>query len=158
MFNIKTVYDAVIALASDVSDGLTSLGNVDTDTGNISNDTSSIAGSASAIESNTNHSVLEFNGPATVIVTTSGTAVPLSAVSFPVIGFEVTALSTNTQKVYVGGSGVHHGTAPTNPLDASETFTRDPVFGYSFDLSDFYVDSNVNLEGVLVTYYALPTA
>jgi len=78
-------------------------------------------------------------------VTTAGTAVQLASSSARVNEVAITALSTNTGVVVVGGSTVvaASGTRRGQPLAPNQTVTLDVQ-----DLSAVWIDSTVNGEGV----------
>jgi len=84
-------------------------------------------------------------------VTTAGTAVALAASTRCFYVF-ITALSTNTNRVMIGGSTVVAAVGATSrgtPLSANEKI------GFPIDdLSKVYVDSVTNGEGVMFTYLA----
>jgi hypothetical protein len=87
------------------------------------------------------------------IVTTAGTAVPLSATSVGVTSVAITALSTNTGVIVVGGSTVVASAATRRgtPLSAGGTATlsRDDQVD---DLSQVWLDATVSGEGVTYSY------
>ena len=78
-------------------------------------------------------------------VAVAGTAEPLAAISTEIKNIAIVAKSTNTGKIYVGGSGVSSSSG--FPLDADEwrEFRID-------DLNKVYIDSDVNGEGVTFDY------
>jgi len=78
-------------------------------------------------------------------VTAAGTAVPLTATSTPANEVAITALSTNTGVVVVGGSTVKAKAEERRgqPLSAGQTVSLDIR-----DLSSVYIDSTVSGEGV----------
>lgn len=86
-------------------------------------------------------------------VTTAGTAVALAATE-PTAGairsLVVTALSTNTGVICVGGTTVlaAAGTRRGTPLAASGSVSLD----FSGGLTQIFIDSTVNGEGVSYTY------
>lgn len=84
-------------------------------------------------------------------VTTAGTAVKLNSSSLPVRRAVVCALATNTGQVVVGGAGVIAavGTRNSPYLNAGDTLELGAV-----DLTNVYIDSTVNSEGVTVYYEA----
>jgi hypothetical protein len=82
-------------------------------------------------------------------VTTAGTAERLVAASTLAKYIFVTAFSTNTGRVMIGGSTVDETPASSRgiPLAASQTI------GFPIDdVNDIFVDSAVNLEGVMFAY------
>jgi hypothetical protein len=83
------------------------------------------------------------------IVTTAGTRVALAA-STACNKVDIVALATNTGTVVVGGAGViaSAGTRVGVPLRALDSITIDID-----NLSDVWIDSTVNGEGVTFTYY-----
>jgi hypothetical protein len=95
--------------------------------------------------------------PASVTVTTAGTRVQVSATATPVASVYFEGLHTNTGKIYVGDSTVS-STVYIVELDAKTgaTIEGDQLRGNTDELvlSDFWVDSSVNGEKVLVTYFA----
>ena len=79
-------------------------------------------------------------------VTTAGTAVPLLEATDKFLWpwIKIKADKDNTNQIYVGGSGVDSST--NGGLDATDElvfFSR-----YGFDLTDIYIDSDTNGEGV----------
>jgi hypothetical protein len=88
------------------------------------------------------------------LVTTAGTAVPLSATSKHICKLWIKALSTNTGLIYVGDSGVDSSSgfelSKTNEIDLSSVFAKD---NFIMDLSEIYIDSSVNGEGVSIAYF-----
>lgn len=96
------------------------------------------------------------NAPSTIgdgfkNVTTAGTRVALVSSSTPVVCVTVTATSSNTGQIVVGGSTVVAAGAGTTrrgtPLSANESYTL-----YIDDLADVYIDATVNGEGVTFSY------
>lgn len=87
-------------------------------------------------------------------VTTAGDAEVLIATSTVVNSVLIYAKSTNTGYIYVGDAGVT--SLLGIPLDAGESIS----FGTSSDdksnLTDIYLDSSVDGEGVLFTYLVAP--
>ena len=79
-------------------------------------------------------------------VTTAGTAVRLSSEAAESVA--VTALSTNTGTICVGGPEVvaSAGTRAGTPLAANQTATFD-----TDDVADIWIDATVNGEGVSYT-------
>ena len=78
-------------------------------------------------------------------VTSAGTAVALSTTSQRVASLTIVVKDNNTGRVYVGGSGVD--STVNRGLQASDTLTHTPSSGW-LDLSELYIDSDVNSEGV----------
>jgi len=88
-------------------------------------------------------------------VAATGTAEPLKDAAFMVDEVLIVADSTNTQNVYVGFSAaIHKTTLPANPLAASGQIKFGAVQGKRIDLSDVYLDVDINGEGVWVTFLA----
>jgi hypothetical protein len=89
------------------------------------------------------------------VVTTAGTAVPLSTTKLYTTAFLVQANAANTGLIYVGDSTVAASNAPYLVAGASnskegQTVTRGMI--QTFDLSKVYIDASVNGEGVKVEY------
>lgn len=84
------------------------------------------------------------------VVATAGTAETLVAASTPSLLVTITALSSNTDTVVIGGASVVAaiGTRQGTPLEPG-----DSVDSSIDDLQKLYVDSVVNGEGVSFTYY-----
>ena len=80
-------------------------------------------------------------------VTTSGTRVQLTSTSTPMFFAIITALSSNTGTIWVGGSTVASGRGM--PLVALQSCKVDVD-----DLSKIYIDSTVNGEGVSFVFMA----
>lgn len=82
-------------------------------------------------------------------VTTAGTRVQLQAASQLAYAVAITALSTNTGTIVVGGTTVVAAAATRQgtPLAAGATVTFDFV-----DLSTIWLDATVNGEGVSFSY------
>lgn len=83
-------------------------------------------------------------------VTTHGTAVALLSSQTEAKRVDVSALTTNTNVVYVGDSNAKAtaGSEKGVPLYASNTYTF-----YVTDVSKIYVDSLVDGEGVSFSYF-----
>lgn len=98
---------------------------------------------------------VKLQGLGNVSVTTAGSRVQLSATSIITPGIVIKARTTNTGAVYVGHSNVAATTAAfiMAPGDAVE-IVGPMVRGIEeeFDISDIYLDSAVNGEGVTVGY------
>lgn len=86
-------------------------------------------------------------------VTTAGTQVPLSASVKNVWQVKIKALSTNTGLIYVGDSSVSASVgfelSKNEYIDLSSIFAKD---NFIMDLSEIYIDSSVNGEGVSVAF------
>lgn len=84
-------------------------------------------------------------------VATAGTRVQLTSSVVRARQVDVTALSTNTGNITVGDVAVvaAAGTRRGSALNAGDTWT-----GYNVDLSQLYIDSTVNGEGVSYTVVA----
>lgn len=84
-------------------------------------------------------------------VTTAGTRVQLSSTVIRARQVDVSALSTNTGNITIGDSAVvaAAGTRRGTPLNAGDTWT-----GYNVDISQLYIDSTANGEGVSFTVIA----
>lgn len=83
-------------------------------------------------------------------VTSAGTRVQLSATDTPILWVTVTALPSNTNLVYVGGATALAAAGATErgvPLNAGDSTDFDVN-----NLTDVWLDSRVNGEGVLYTY------
>lgn len=90
-------------------------------------------------------------GDGTKTVTTAGTAVPLSSTSVPCKVVYITARSTNTGRIMVGGSTVVAAISTSSrglPLSANDT--TPPII--VDDLNKVYIDSTVSGEGVMFMY------
>lgn len=87
-------------------------------------------------------------------VTTAGTEVALKTTTFKVRNFAIKALHANTGFIYVGRNGVTSSTG--YPLDAGESVAAAAIMTRgsdgSYDLSQIYIDSSVNGEGVAVFF------
>lgn len=88
-------------------------------------------------------------------VTTSGTAVALSA-SITVRSFSVTAKTTNTGTIYLGGSDVQASGLNGQRLVPGQSVGFTVVGDYKatnlYNLGAFYIDATVSGEGVSVFY------
>ena len=82
-------------------------------------------------------------------VTAAGTSETLAA-SQQVRSVTIVAKDGNTGRVYVGGADV--GSSTNQGLQAGDTLTHTSAGGW-LDLSDIYLDADVNGEGV--DYYAV---
>lgn len=82
-------------------------------------------------------------------VTSSGTAVPLSDVPNIVTSLQITALPTNSNLVWVGGSNVKAqvGQQVGQPLNANDSF-----YVAVADINRVYLDAITDGEGVTFTY------
>lgn len=80
------------------------------------------------------------------VVTTAGTRVSLSTATARVGSIAITAMQANTGVIVVGGATVvaSVSTRQGTPLSAGDTITLDID-----QLSDVYIDSTVNGEGVV---------
>jgi len=89
-------------------------------------------------------------------VTTSGTAVRLSATSLVVRSFVVQAPGANTGVIYIGGSDILAASKNGVALTAATSIAFLPVGEHKtvneFDLKNIWIDSTVSAEGVSVTY------
>ena len=93
----------------------------------------------------------------TKTVTTHGTPVKLIGTATVVKCFTVQAKSTNTGNIYIGRSP----TVVPFTLSAQDTFTQNSQFmdqgvQGKLELSDWYIDSDVDGEGVAL-YYEIAT-
>lgn len=90
---------------------------------------------------------------ATKTVAASGTAVKLTASAQRCHSVLIVPLSTNTGNVYVGDSTVNKTTSPqiVIPKGAPPVTIEVPV-GYCIDLTQWYLDADVNGEGVAFLY------
>ena len=88
-------------------------------------------------------------------VSSSGTAEPLAATSTPCWRADILAKTGNSGKIYIGGADVHHGTLPAVALQAGEAYSLDCPAGCRIDLSNVYLDADVNGEGVIVNLFAI---
>jgi hypothetical protein len=91
-------------------------------------------------------------------VTTAGTRVPLSATALKAYQIAIRAKTANTGVIYIGGSDV---TSAGYQLAAGQTLSYGDLHDASTQLRDFridltqiYIDSSVNGEGVEVVYAA----
>lgn len=88
-------------------------------------------------------------------VTTAGTDVQLVATATIAYGAKIKAKTGNTGFIYVGVEGVSATTG--YELDADQTLDLASLLGLdkgvSVDLSDIWLDSSVNAEGVCVVYF-----
>jgi len=94
-------------------------------------------------------------------VTTAGTRVQLSTDSSIRSGYIVIqALSTNSGKIFLGGTTVSSSNGLTLSASASVTLNAEAIKGGAriYRLSDFYIDSSVNGEGVNITYFLEATS
>lgn len=86
-------------------------------------------------------------------VTTAGTRVKLSTDVKHVWQLKVKALSANTGLIYIGDNTVSltvgYELSKTEEMDLSAIFAKD---NFIMDLSEIYIDSAVNGEGVCVSY------
>jgi len=88
------------------------------------------------------------------VVATAGTRVQLSTTVKHVVKLSVKALSTNTNLIYIGDNTVSNLVG--YQLSAKEVMELSGVFAkdnFIFDLSEIYIDSAVNGEGVTVSYF-----
>lgn len=89
-------------------------------------------------------------------VTTAGTAVRLTTTNFMAISATIQALHSNTGRVCFGASNVLVSTNTGTCLSADQAGPLLEIgqpSGKPFDLSQIWIDSAVNGEGVSVTYY-----
>lgn len=91
----------------------------------------------------------QATGDGRAVVTSSGTAVPISTDPLIVTAVTITALPTNTNLVWVGGPSVKAAVGQERgmPLDASDSFYIEIA-----DLSRIYIDAITNGEGVTWIY------
>ena len=90
------------------------------------------------------------------LVAVAGTPVQVTATRTPCQSIIVQALTTNTQKVYIGLSGMNKVTlagvlavlTTGQSYSASSPGLQDPL-----DLAQIFVDVDVNNEGVLTSYF-----
>lgn len=98
---------------------------------------------------------VQLKGLGNVSTVTAGTRVPLTALYIITPGISIKARTTNTGVVYIGASTVSSTNAAfvMAPGDAVE-ITGPNIRGVEeeFLLSDIYLDSAVNGEGVTVAY------
>lgn len=87
----------------------------------------------------------------TKTVTTSGTGVALAA-TVSVKMLYVRAKSTNTGNIYFGDSAVDVTTSKQIILTALQSVTIDAPLGNKIDVSEFFIDADVNGEGVDFLY------
>jgi hypothetical protein len=85
-------------------------------------------------------------------VSATGTAEPLVATSTPAYMLYVRAKADNTGNVYFGDSAVDKTTSKQVVLDAGDAITITPPHGNRLNLLDFYIDVDVNAEGVDLFY------
>lgn len=87
-------------------------------------------------------------------VTAAGTAEKLTSDLITTKAVVIQAKDSNTDKVYIGASDLDSATANGISLSAGDTFNlADLEVGgtdRSFSISDFYVDSLVSGEGVVI--------
>ncbi len=81
----------------------------------------------------------------TKVVTTAGTAVPLSATSVGIKEIVIQALGSNSGEIYIGNSSVDSSNGVV--LWARGSISLNPG-----DLKDIYIDSSINGEGVKFLY------
>jgi hypothetical protein len=88
------------------------------------------------------------------IVTTAGTAVPLTSSLTPFHSVDVCAETDNTGVIAIGGSDVIATLATRTgiPLAASDCKTFKGEDTYNGDLSSIYIDSTVSTDGVTYRY------
>lgn len=94
--------------------------------------------------------------PGSKSVTTAGTKVQLSATSTKVYWLDIQAKCDNTNYIYVGDSGLNNTIGiqltPCSVLTISSGNTgKDPL-----NLTDIYIDSLVNGDGVRLNYWSYP--
>jgi hypothetical protein len=99
---------------------------------------------------------VRFKGLGYVVVTTAGTAVPISSTPIISAGCSIRALPSNTGVIYVGGADLNSLTrgAELGAGDAIEIVG--PQIGGTeeeIDLSQIYVDASVSGEQVIVNYF-----
>ncbi len=90
------------------------------------------------------------------VVDTAGTEIQLSSTELLVYSFIIEAKPANTGFIYIGDSTVS-STAGIR-LAAGGSFSSSDIqlggnYSAQFDLSDWYIDSSVNGEGVNIIYY-----
>lgn len=85
-------------------------------------------------------------------VSATGTAVALVATSTPVYMLYVRAKTGNTQNIYLGDSAVDKTTSQQVILAAGDAITITPPHGNRIYMNDFYIDADVNGEGVDILY------
>lgn len=85
-------------------------------------------------------------------VAATGTAEALVATSTPAYMLYVRAKTGNTQNVYLGDSAVDKTTSKQIILAAGDAVTITPPNGNRINLLDFYIDVDVNAEGVDYLY------
>lgn len=89
-------------------------------------------------------------------VTTAGTAVPLVATKTFAVGLVITAKAGNTDKIFMGALGVLPTTGHVLAASAEVKLTDIlPDKLMSIDISQIYIDSVVNGEGVSGYYVEL---
>lgn len=100
---------------------------------------------------------VQLKGLGNVSTVTAGTRVRITSSHIVTPGIVLQARSTNTAKVYVGGSDVDatHAAMVMAPGDSVEIVG--PMIGgieEEFDLYDIWLDSAANGEGITVGYIA----
>jgi hypothetical protein len=94
---------------------------------------------------------MAFKGTS-VVVTTSGTEVPLSAADLHVSSFVLVAKAANTGNIFVSDSTVSTTTNGGLRPGAVFPWGNDPPVLYGINLKDIYIDAAVNGEGVDLWY------
>ena len=102
---------------------------------------------------------VDLKGLGAVTVVTAGTAVPLSATQIITPNVVVQALSTNTGKIFVGGSNVSNSANYAAALQPGESLEiTGPVAAGSkeeeVDLSRIYIDASSSGDQASVGYFA----
>lgn len=90
----------------------------------------------------------------TKTVASAGTAEPLVADPTPAFMLCVRALPDNTGRIYFGASDVDPVTSQQIILSASEQVSIGAPSGYVLDVASFYIDADVDGEGVGFLYMA----
>jgi len=85
-------------------------------------------------------------------VAASGTAVALVADSTPCYSLYVRASIFNVKGIYLGDSTVDKTTSPQIVLAAGDAVTIAPPHGNRIYVNDFFIDADVNGEGVDFVY------
>lgn len=101
--------------------------------------------------------MVQLQGLGNVVVVTSGTAVPLSAVQILTPAASLQAPATNTGNIRFGGPDCASNPAGILRPGESVEITGPRAAGDSdeeYSLSEIYIDADIDGEGVVVGYFA----